>query len=101
MNDDETEGVIMIGEIGFFNKFQEKRTSKKLATQFFQSTKSVKTFFSMLFFQFLGGSAEEDAAEWLKHNNPEDKPIVSFIAGVFFYSFKAQNVVRNKFFEFF
>ena len=30
----------------------------------------------------IGGEAEEEAAEWIKKNNPEKKPIVSFIAGV-------------------
>ena len=30
----------------------------------------------------IGGEAEEMAAEWLKANNKENKPVLAFIAGV-------------------
>lgn len=44
MLDDETEGIVIIGEIG--------------------------------------GEAEEQAADWILHNNPKNKPVVGFIAGL-------------------
>lgn len=30
----------------------------------------------------IGGEAEEMAAEWLAKNNPKNKPVLGFIAGV-------------------
>lgn len=30
----------------------------------------------------IGGEAEEEAAEWITKNNPQNKPVVGFIAGV-------------------
>lgn len=44
MVDPETEGIVMIGEIG--------------------------------------GENEEQAAEWIRRNNPKNKPVVGFIAGL-------------------